>query len=429
MKESLMQVETASTERYDEMVNALESIARHRRSRPGAETDARYYELMGAYYRRVMEAKEAGKQVVAHTAQVPTEVITAMDMVPMFLEGAAVTMAITRKSFEETFSQAKSMGYAPEICSVHRCIIAVFGNGWGPRPDAVVWSNQPCDNNMKSVAPMVQAMKIPSFFLDGPYYLGKRDIEYFAHEMEDMVAFLEEAGGCKLDLGRLVEILRRSQQMVELHREIYKLRSSIPSPVSNRKPQQIASIMRIFMGTQEGLDYMTIVRDEIKAVVDAGKGIGCPQNFRLISIFAPPAYNWKILDWMERERGAMVVSEPHSSHWGDVSWDFAQPMLTLASKVLASPTGRQLAGPLETGLKQAVLKDAETQKADGAIYWAASGCRQGCAAIRSVKDALREEVDLPTLVIDMDTCDPTFVSDDELKDKLEGFFDMLDSNK
>jgi hypothetical protein len=29
----------------------------------------------------------------------------------------------------------------------------------------------------------------------------------------------------------------------------------------------------------------------------------------------------------------------------------------------------------------------------------------------------------------MDNCDPTFVSDDELKDKLEGFFDLLESHK
>ncbi|MDP7240363.1 MAG: 2-hydroxyacyl-CoA dehydratase family protein [Dehalococcoidia bacterium] len=424
-----MQVETAAPDRFLDMVETLESIAKHRRSRPGAESDARYYELMGAYYRRVIEAKETGKQVVAFTSQVPTEAITAMDMVPMFLEGAAVTMAITRKSFEETFSQSKAMGYAPEICSVHRCIIAAFGNDWGPRPAAVVSSNQPCDNNMKSVTPMVKAMKIPNYFLDGPYYLGERDVEYFAHELEDMVAFLEETSGRRLDLDSLVETLHRSQQMVELHKEIYRLRSSVPSPVVNRKPQQIASIMRSFMGTQEGLDYMTVVRDEIKAIVETGKGNGCPENFRLISIFAPPAYNWKILDWMERERGAMIVSEPHSSHWGDVNWDFNQPMLTMASKALANPTGRQLAGPLETGLKQAVLKDAETQRADGAIYWAGTGCRQGCAAIRTLKDSLRDSSELPTAVVDMDNCDPTFVSDDELKDKLEGFFDLLESHK
>jgi benzoyl-CoA reductase/2-hydroxyglutaryl-CoA dehydratase subunit BcrC/BadD/HgdB len=411
------------------MVNTLESIAQHRRSRPGLESDARYYELMALYYGRVLSAREEGKLVVGHTTQVPTELMYALDMVPLFLEGAAVTMAVTSKSYEETFGQAKGMGFAPEICSVHRCIIASFSTGWAPRPDALVWCSQTCDNNVKTVDPMMQALGIPGFFLDAPYYVGEKDIEYFSGELEEMVTFLEGTSGRKMDWGRLEQSLRRAQQMVELHREIYELRGTTPSPVTNRKPQHIVSIMRNFLGTQEGVDYMTLTRNEIKATVEQGDGDGRQEHYRLLSIYAPPSHNWKILDWMERERGAMMVGEPHSARWGEVEWDFSQPLLTLARRVLACPTGRQNAGPLASGLQQAVLEDAVSQKADGAIYWAGSGCRQGCAAIRSVKDALRDETDLPTMVVDMDTCDPTFVSDDETKDKLEGFFDLLDSRK
>lgn len=411
------------------MVRTLDSIARHRRSRPGLEGDARYYELMTEYYSRVLRAREEGKLVVAHSNQVPTELLYALDMVPLFLEGAAVTMAITQKTYEETFGQAKGMGYAPEICSIHRCIIASFTTGWAPRPDAVVWCNQTCDNNVKSVDPFIRALEIPNFFLDAPYYLGERDIDYFSQEVGEMVTFLEGLTGRRLDWERLDEVLHLSQRMVDLHREIYQLRRSSPSPVSNRKPQQVISIMRNFLGTPEGVEYMTVVRDETRAAVEQGKGAGNRENYRLLSVYAPPSYNWKLLDWMERERGAMFVGEPHSSHWGEINWDFSQPLPTLAHRVLANPTGRQNAGPLALGLKQAVVEDALSQKADGAVYWASSGCRQGCAAIRTVKDALREEADIPTLTVDMDNCDPTFVSDDELKDKLEGFFDLLDSRK
>ncbi|MEE9202138.1 MAG: 2-hydroxyacyl-CoA dehydratase family protein, partial [Dehalococcoidia bacterium] len=259
-----MQVETAFPQRYQDMVHTLESIAQHRRSRPGLESDARYYELMALYYGRVLSAREEGKLVVGHTTQVPTELMYALDMVPMFLEGAAVTMAVTSKSYEETFGQAKGMGFAPEICSVHRCIIASFTTGWAPRPDALVWCNQTCDNNVKSVDPMMQTLGIPGFFIDAPYYVGEKDIQYFSGELAEMVTFLEETSGRKLDWGRLEQSLRRAQQMVELHREVYELRGATPSPVTNRKPQHIVSIMRNFLGTPEGVDYMTLVRDEIQ---------------------------------------------------------------------------------------------------------------------------------------------------------------------
>jgi len=68
-------------------------------------------------------------------------------------------------------------------------------------------------------------------------------------------------------------------------------------------------------------------------------------------------------------------------------------------------------------------------KAEGAIYWAHIGCRQTCATIKMVKDALAEKAGIPTLVVDIDTGDPSFVSDEELKDKLEGFFELLAERK
>lgn len=49
--------------------------------------------------------------------------------------------------------------------------------------------------------------------------------------------------------------------------------------------------------------------------------------------------------------------------------------------------------------------------------------------IRTVKDALREELDIPTAVIDMDVNDPTFAPDAEIKDKLEGFLDVLEDRR
>ncbi|MDP6101342.1 MAG: 2-hydroxyacyl-CoA dehydratase family protein, partial [Dehalococcoidia bacterium] len=74
------------------------------------------------------------------------------------------------------------------------------------------------------------------------------------------------------------------------------------------------------------------------------------------------------------------------------------------------------------------VEDTRDSKADGIIFWAHTACRQACATIRIVKDALAER-EIPSLVLDVDTNDPSFVSEDELKDRLEGFMERIDENR
>lgn len=70
---------------------------------------------------------------------------------------------------------------------------------------------------------------------------------------------------------------------------------------------------------------------------------------------------------------------------------------------------------------------ARDYKVDGCIYQAFIGCKHGCAVIRMVKDTLKEECGVPTLILDGDGFDPSVVSSKEMKEKMEGFFEMLDA--
>lgn len=413
---------------YEGMLKVLDSIAQHKASSP-IKSEGMYYQLVHDYYERPLLASQQGKPVAAYSVLIPSELLYAMDITPLFLEGSSVSMAVSLKNYEEFYSAAKSLGYAPEICSVHRCIIAAYSQKWTPRPDVVIWSNHTCDNNVKSVDPILRTYEIPGIYADAPYHFEERHLEYYAQELEDMVASLERITGRKLDPDRLAEALKLSQQAVELFQEIYRLRRAVPSPLPNRRPQQMVSIMRSFMGSPQAVEYLRVVRDEARALVQAGKGPMPQENFRLVSLFGAPNHNWKLLDWMERQHGAAIVADPHNSHWQEFDWDYSQPFLTLARRIYYSPTCRQMCGPLSQGLLSSVVEDATAAQAQGAIWWAHIGCRQACAAISSIKDILREQADIPTLVLDVDIVDPTFVSDDELKEKLEGFFELLEARK
>jgi len=413
---------------YRAMLKTLESIARYKETRAPSKSDALYYRLVHDYYERVLRAREEGKFIAAYTVQIPTELFYALDIVPMFLEGSSMTLTISLKNYEQVYSAAKGYGLTPEVCSAHRCLAAGFILGWVPRPDVIIWSNQVCDNTAKSGDLLLDLYDVPGYFMDSPFRYSDKEMDYFAQEIEELARFLERLSGKELNPQRLEEVLLLSREAVELHREIYELRRASPYPLPNRRGAQMAAIIRLYMGSPEAVEYLRAVRDEARERVERGEGY-MEERYRLIALFTPPNYNWKLLDWMEREHGACIVAEPYNSHWGDFEYDLSRPWLTLARRAYRHPTCRQMHGPVEEGVVEDAVNDALSHGAEAAIYWAHIGCRQTCATIRTVKDALAERVGIPTLVLDMDTGDPSFVSDEELKDKLESFFEMLSERK
>ena len=160
------------------------------------------------------------------------------------------------------------------------------------------------------------------------------------------------------------------------------------------------------------------------------KGCIPEEKFRLLTLFVPPLnIGNRIMDWMEREHGATTVADPYISHWGEVEIDPSKPLESLARKCFDFPVCRQMHGPLEGGVLEDSVKDAIDYKVEGAIYFAHTGCRQACATIRTTKDILKKKAGIPTLTIDVDILDPTFTSEEEVKSKLEGFFELLEDRK
>jgi benzoyl-CoA reductase/2-hydroxyglutaryl-CoA dehydratase subunit BcrC/BadD/HgdB len=82
-------------------------------------------------------------------------------------------------------------------------------------------------------------------------------------------------------------------------------------------------------------------------------------------------------------------------------------------------------GPLDERATKSIVDCAEEYKVDGAIYYADIGCRHTCATVKLFKDILNE-IDVPVLTLDCDVVDPTVTSEEEVREKLERFFELLE---
>ncbi|MBI4289644.1 MAG: 2-hydroxyacyl-CoA dehydratase [Chloroflexi bacterium] len=417
-----MALDAYETSPMEQVLKGLAGMCQHLSQKSANPWDGLYCELLHKYFENIVKARERGQFVATQSDSVQCEAVYAMDMVPFHISMVSCTLAAMLRKQESLLSTAKAFGLPPEVCSVHRLAAAVFLQRWAPPVDAIVWNNETCDNNAKSSELLTQICGVPGFYFDSPYYADERGVKYLEGELGDLFQFLGRVSGKPLRQERLQEVLRLSQQALELNREINELRAAVPYPANGRLGLQLFLVRWYWAGTENAIRFMELVRDELKRRVAAG---GRPkERHRFLSQFLTPNHSWKLLDWMEREHGAYVVNETNFHHFGPIQWDFSQPVRTLARRCLAEPVAFLTYAPVERWVK-AVREDVKTYKADGVIFWAHTGCRQANPTIRIVKETVQAE-GVPCLVLDVDTNDPSFVSDDALKERIEGFTERLE---
>ena len=413
------------TNKLKAIVRACRIITRMNQARPDApKSDALYYQMLSNYFTRLLNARENGDFIAAHTVFFPAELLYAMGLVPMHTETSTWMISLFTGECRDLLEAGAELGLASEICTPHRGLAGAFALGALPRPDVMLWSNMVCDNTAKSGELLMELAQCPGFFIDHPFKDSPEEVEYLVGELEDMVHFLEEQSGRKMDWDRLAEIVAGMDQEIELIREINELRKAVPTPFHPQGFLQLLTTDYLFPGQPEAIEYLETLRDELAGMVQQGKGALPNERFRLMSLFIPPMYLMGFLEKVSQEYGAVSVTEPFFTYWGEGRLDPARPLESVAKKSYMLPEMRMY-GPLDERALGSIVSCAEQYQVDGAIYYADVGCRHTCATIKLFKDKL-SEIDVPVLTLDCDVVDPTVTSEEEVRDKLERFFELLE---
>ena len=423
-----MKAATFDPTKLNHVVEVLESLHRHRVAQPLDKSDELYYEILANYFRDVRDAKEQGKFLAYFAGPLPREVFCAFDMVGAAGPPVATTIVNLCNLWEDGLATAKAYGMAPEVCSLYRHNTSSVLNGWLPRPDAVVWSNLVCDNTAKGGDIAARLWECPGYCLDRGYDVTDRELEYFTRELEGLVAFLERVSGQKVDWDRLVQAADNTRQLMILQREVEELRKAVPTPIRARSGMYMHVISMYLAGTPEAVTFFRQMRDEAKARVESGGGFVREERYRLLMFYEPPVYGWKLLDWLERAHGATFVFEPAFGQWGPGDIDPANPLAALAYKTFIRPYNRQNHSRVEL-LVSDMVQAAKEYRADGMVSFCHVGCRQSASCNRLLKDKLMAEAGLPFFAVEHDIADPAFTSEEEMRDRIEGFLEMIDERR
>jgi len=288
----------------------------------------------------------------------------------------------------------------------------------------MLWSNMVCDNTAKSGELITELCDCPGFFIDRPFKNSQREIQYLTGELEDMVHFLEEKSGKKMDWDRLSETVERMDRQIELVRQVNELRKNTPTPFSPMGFLELLTIDYLFPGQPEAIEYLETLLEELTEATRQGKGAIPEEKFRLMTLFIPPMYLISFLEKIFKEHGAVSVIEPFFTYWGEGNLDSSRPLESVAKKSYMIPEMRMY-GPMDEKALNSIVDCAEQYRVNGAIYYADVGCRHSCATIKLFKDTLND-IDIPVLTLDCDVVDQTATSEEEVKEKLEGYFELLE---
>lgn len=390
--------------------------------------------VVADYYIECSEAKATGKPIGwMPPMNGAIELFYAMDLQPVFPENwspVCAAFGLTPNNFEI----AEKMGYSRDLCGYLRNITGYVHSdmnnasvplGGLPEPDLLLSPGAGCIPVMKIFHILERRFpRAKVFSADLPQVavedIQDHHIQYAEYEMHRLIDFLTEATGRKLDHDRLKEVVILSDQACALWDEIMSYRRYVPTPFSAAEIG-IMFVMVTRQGTAEAVQFLTMVRDEVREKALTGVGVVEEEKIRLFWDNIPLWYNMGLFNYFEK-MGGVVVAETYSAAWS-LRLDTDNPLRALAMKSLMSY-------PLVSCVsinkrKEMVIKACKEYAIDGAILHRNKSCVPITLGQMDIKRALEEELGVPSVIIDADHMDDQNFSVAQFETRVDAFMEML----
>lgn len=385
--------------------------------------------LMLKYYQMLQEGLEQGKPIAWISLAFPVEILYAMDIMPLCTEQYAIQTVVSSNRYD-LLDKGFSIGFNQEGCSNHPATIGMALENLMPPPDLLLCSGpSPCDSSNMMFEVLSDMYSKPVFYLNHPYDPDENTLKHYLSELESMVAFLRKTTGHDLDEDKLRALLENSQKITRyLRLTHHQLRKKVPCPMPSRLAQDGWGYRVTCEGLPETVEYFRVEYEEIKERADRGEGVVPEEKFRVIMNGAYPFWDMKLFDYMEEKYGAVVVCD-----WNNMfdylatPDDLSDPLKALAIKNQAGTTIEFNTFPRVLG--EAIPRVGKETKVNASIFFAALGCIVNTGYIKQAIDIIKEELGVPTAIIDTDVLNPTVVSRSQMRAVVDEYFQMLGAEK
>jgi len=405
------------------------------RSVKALETTREVYGITKKYYADATQAKkEKTKPIVWTVGLGPFELLFAMDCIPMMPENFSA-MSAAKQVSRQGCEAAEAKGFNRETCAYFRnhygfCTDA--GNlppapaGGLPLPDLLIASRNTCNAHAQWWRLLEEYYKVPTFILDMPvcssrylqYDPGEYYTDYIVSQYKKLIKFLEEQTGKKFDIDKLRERVKVSDDMAKYWEECQIYRKASPCPAGAEDMCSNVAFIITMAGNPMAVDFYKKLAAEMKEKVEKGEGVLQNEKHRLIIDNIPPWYSLGLFNYFYKYDSIAVMEMYTAGFHHRV--DPRKPFESLARKHL----GWWCQLPFDKRDKD-LLKRVRDWKVDAALFLANRSCKTFTLSQWHHKDLLWNELRIPSLIVEIDQCDPRDYSEGQTKTRIDAFMEML----
>ena len=383
-----------------------------------------------AQHLKTVECVQEGKPLAATYFTNAPEIFTALDIHWYQAIAQSFGGGGENPHMMDDLTGVDNLAVASDVCTLLRLALYYLDAGVLPPPTMILPLSEPCDG----VVGLHEAMRnhpawrgIPVFTPDPPYYSDERSIDYFAAELKRMVSFLEEQTGKKLDIDRLREIVKITNEQYVLWAEYNELRRAVPCPHGHILAMApFTLVYTAGAGNPEHTEWFNaLIANAERRIRDNDPEVP-NQRIRVLWFDVQAIWFNELAQWMQDEWGVNIVLcmfgyAPYTTI--DTSTEDSIFKGLAKRNLLDPPMVRQARGIADNFLMDIdrIVKD---YKIDCVILPGHMGHKDGSASISLMREKCRE-LGVPFLVIGVDQFDRRYTSLDEMKDRISQFFKAM----
>ncbi len=318
--------------------------------------------------------------------------------------------------------RAEAAGVPAETCSADKASIGAIRKGLYPPASCCVGINTPCDTQVLSTQAMAELSQRPTFIIDVPYYNDERTLEHVAAQLLEMVPFLEQHTGLRMDWGRMRHVCDLSNLALESIWDWLDERRRIPLTQSGKLVAFTFVHQLLFAGTEAGVRIADALAREARERNARGER---PYRERVRAVwYQDPVWtDLQIYDWMESELGLSVPVDVFGYYANEGLIDTATPETMaygLARKLVKShPMARQFRGNIENYIAD-FMQMHESFSADCGIFAGHVACKHAWGGLGLFREACRD-AGIPLLVFEFDMFDSRITPREAIEAELTRF--------
>ena len=405
--------------------------------------------LFRQWFEELSEVAEQGKRAAyVFVMGSLNEILKTFDFPVVFPEINSLQTAVRRVA-SEYLNEAEDYGYSPDICGYVKADVGVQLRGGEhpmgkiPKPNLAVLTNA-CNTYIKWAEIWERMYDIPIFTIDIPGTRAEgtqtwpgdpgfeNDRKYVAEQLKELIKVCEKVSGKKFDIDKFREVLGHANDMSRSWHQLLELNRKRPAVFNALTDGTIfLGVANGFRGAEAGAVYFKELVQEMEYKSENGIGTLTEEQFRLFFVGVPCYPIFRRFNEFFTEWGGVFA---HSTYLWFASggtnlgfeYDLKNPIDSLAEGVLIS-----VRDAMDSMFHQqnAVLSLADPFKIDGVVYHPIKSCRTVSTGLADGRRYVMANKDIPTLFIESDLMDKRVVSEAQMKNRVDAFFEGLISRK